>query len=220
MLIAIIGFALLVLSFVNYSSFYKPLKSYELSYRRFFIYCSVILIALGIESLLGLLITRNLINLQYHAVLGFAMLLIVFILVNLDLIRYTYKLFEFNREGFKALMNVTMIFLLLYHFGVFIPLQLTVIIGIIYYTTCVVATIYLYRYIKVMSTLVNFIDLLPSLKALVFSFMMLSVSAIIWDLHGLIGGSIFVSMTFLFIAYAYLLLDIHRSYIKPLKKVQ
>jgi hypothetical protein len=220
MLIAIIGFALLVLSFVNYSSFYKPLKSYELSYRRFFIYCSVILIALGIESLLGLLITRNLINLQYHAVLGFAMLLIVFILVNLDLIRYTYKLFEFNREGFKALMNVTMIFLLLYHFGVFIPLQLTVIIGIVYYTTCVVATIYLYRYIKVMSTLVNFIDLLPSLKALVFSFMMLSVSAIIWDLHGLIGGSIFVSMTFLFIAYAYLLLDIHRSYIKPLKKVQ
>ena len=220
MLIAIIGFALLVLSFVNYSSlFYKPLKSYELSYRRFFIYCSVILIALGIESLLGLLIVHNIINLQYHAVLGFAMLLIVFILVNLDLIRYTYMLFEFNREGFKALMNVTMIFLLLYHFGVFIPLQLTVVIGIIYYTTCVVATIYLYRYIKVMSTLVNYIDLLPSLKALMFSFMILSVSAIIWDIHGLIGGSIFVSMTFLFIAYAYLLLDIHRSYIKPWKTV-
>jgi len=222
-----LGLILFTLSALNHSSLYLNEYSYGLKVKRIVLYNAILFILIVLQGLTGL-ITISPIQTAFdreirlaHTFVIFSAILLLGIVININVlykIRVNYGI-SLRREGFEAIMYVLVINLVVFHVHTAIPRLLVIIVVSILSIIMAIVTVFLWKYARDISNLVEYVDLMNTGKLFTFTCMLFGCAGMVCDLYrGMLCGILLVSLVSLIITYLYMLKELFVKYIKPMIK--
>ncbi len=219
----VIGVILFTLSTINHSSLYAEQNSNILDIHKFVRYSIASVILIVIQGVLGLCIVLIKLNPVYHTIICFSIILILLIMLNLELIITFYKnnCLSLRREGFEAVIYSIVITLLLYHVHSIMFKGVMIIIVSALTVIMLSATIFLWKYLKDLSKLVDTVNIGESMKIFTFASMLFGITGILSDLYKNMSCSVLIASIFtVLVAYVYVLKEVYVKYLKPLEGIK
>ncbi len=213
MIRAIAGFILLLVAGINYPSFYsKGSEFVNHEVRKFSIYSFLGFFALSFQGLLGCAIFLGA-EREYHTVLGFLLVELVILAINIDILRLHVKnqTLSINRELFEVTIYILVIFLFLDKIYTFITFGDVIILLIPLTLILVVLTFYFWKYTQMIHMIVEFLDLRDPAKIFAFTSMLFASCGIVADLYPRITvGAVLVSAISLLIMCLIILKNMYK----------
>ncbi|RLI74658.1 hypothetical protein DRO97_05460 [Archaeoglobales archaeon] len=180
----IIGSILVFVSCLAHSTLYSESNMHIFRVRELIAFFLAIAVLLIVEGALGLAIILFNLNPIYHNVVVFSIILLTLIVINITILRFALSI-SLRREGFEAFIYSIVICLIMYHIYPFIPPTVTRMVSIagtlIAVSFAIWMIVYLIKYSRIVSSLVDPIDLRVSAKTFTFACALLGVSSIMLD---------------------------------------
>lgn len=215
-----LGIILVPVSCLSHSTLYSERNLYVFGARQLIALFSVIVVLLVVEGAIGLAIMLFNLNPVYHNVIVFSIILLTQIVMNIAILRRYVLSISLKREGFEAFIYSLVICLVMYHTYPLIPSTMTRVVSVvgtlITVSSGIWMIVHLIKYSRVVSGLVDPIDLRDSAKTFTFACVLLGVTSVMLDFTESYG-SILIPPA---IAYAFSLLQfVKEMYTKYLRNI-
>ncbi len=217
MLRMVLGFVLLAVSCLTYSSLNTKEAIPLWRTRRLILYIVSGMILLGLEGLSGLLIYEGL-NPMYHNLVFYLPLLLLLIIVNIEIL--TNVKIKINKEAFDVLMYAIVLTLLVYHVHIFAE-KVVVFVAVVVTVSTIATSFLLWIYSRNIQKLVEYVDLKESGKIFTFACTLIASASIVMD-TGIKHGDIFLipaGIAFMF-ALLFIAKEVYVKYVSPSYRIE
>jgi len=223
MIRAVLGFILLILALLNYSTLYSLNQTFTYDIKRVILYRLLFLLTLVFQSSLGLATYFFNLNVFYHAYVGYSIFLLICIIINLNVLNYfaVNRMLSIRKACFEALIYTIVLVDLAFKIHTYVPRWVSITVISILTVILLFLIVYSIGYSKKLFVLVDYVDLTKSAKAFTFSSALFGCGSIVLDLRRNVACTITVVVMLSFlITYLVAFVELVNKYIKPLKDVQ
>ncbi len=223
----LLGFTLLILSLITFSALHNA-ESRMFNLKRFAMYTLLFVIVFALQGITGLLVLFNCLDIVYHIVCGFSLILIVEIMATVCILR-TLKSFgdlHVDREGFNCLIYACVLTMIADKVAQFFVedlglsrfILITTVTSITIILLCL--GIYLLKVYKDLINLTETVNLVPPLKTVCSSFSIYAICEIVKGFYEYTSILLLTAHLVLFTGSLQLLWDFAKKYYIPLKEVK
>ncbi len=218
MIRAIIGFALIAVSCVAYSSLHSDERILLLRPRHLIVILLSLFVLVGLEGLTGIMIYFGL-DRVYHAYYFYIPVLLAIFAINLWILFHTR--IKIGRECIDVIIHAIALNLLIYHLSISFTAEISALWGTAITLLVLLIVLILIKYSKEISSLIELIDLTDSFRVFAYASVLIGFASICMDFVSYNRNSFLIPSGLAYSVWVILLLrEIYTKCLKPLSRVR